>query len=71
MEWSMLLVAAVLAVGTVATAHALRGRPHAASTAVELDRRGTRSTAARAIEADRDGPDDPSETASPEQRRRG
>jgi hypothetical protein len=52
MEWTMLLVAAVLAAAIVATVHAARGHPRLASIGPGLDRRVAQDRAVRAVEAD-------------------
>ncbi len=70
MEWSMLLVAAVLAATSVATAHALRRHLHAATTAVGLDRRVAEDRAVRAVEADVEAAHEAAEELAVEQRRR-
>lgn len=76
MEWSMLLVAAVLATAAVTTVHVLRRHPHAAATGhgtttVGLDRQVAEDRAVRAVEADVEAAHEAAEHLSVEQHRRG
>jgi hypothetical protein len=71
MEWSMLLVAAVLAAAAVTAAHIMRRHPIAEARLTGPERRMTEERAVRAVEADAEAARDAAEELSLQQRIRG
>jgi len=70
MEWSMLLVAAVIATAGVVIVHAMRRHPHVAGMPTSPTRRVTAEMARRAVEADAEAARKSAEDLSLEQRPR-
>ncbi len=71
MEWSMLLVAAVVAAAAVATAHALRRHPHATTAGQGPDRPVAEGRAVSTEAADGEAAPDTADHLPTERRRRG
>lgn len=70
MEWSMLLVAAVLAAAAVTAAHTVRRRPRAEPMTAGAERRVAEERAVHAVETDADTAREAAEKLSHEQRTR-